>query len=125
MDIFYEGGWAMWAVLAIGLPAWFFTLIAGGVLVFKREPFPLVLGGLLPLLCGLLAILLGVVGYFNGMSMAEQAVAMADVQYRDVMMAEAERMAGYPLYFGLFLGTIPALVGGLCLGLALTLRKSE
>lgn len=123
--MFQEGGWAMYAVLAIGVPAWFFTLIAGGVLIFKRRPLQLVLGGLLPTVCGLLAIQFGAIGYYNGMSMADEAIAFADPSMQDAMLAEAGRMAMYPVYFGLALGTIPTLVGALCFVLALSIRRSE
>ena len=123
--VFQQGGWAMWAVLAIGLPAWFFTAIAAGVLMLKREPLPLMLGGLFPALSGVLAILVGAIGYFLGMSMAADAIAMADPQVRDLMMAEAERVAVYPFYLGLVMGVIPSLIGGVCFALALTLRKSD
>lgn len=106
---FQEGGWSMWAVLAVAMVTHVGALVGVVVSFTKASRGTLfVLAGL-----GVVGVLLtlgvGWVGYSTGMSTAHDAVRFADPELRDSLLTEAEAEAGQNTKFGLVASAWPAL----------------
>ena len=123
MMMFREGGWSMYAITATGFFAWVFAAATLVALLFKRTPLMLGIPGLLAVVFGGVTVLIGLGGYFMGMSAMESALAYADPEHIELMRAEGARMAKYPLYYGLIAGGIPLLDGLFGIVLGISARK--
>lgn len=123
MNAFQEGGASMWGVLCCGGFAHVMAIVALGFMLSKKRG-AIIGTGAASLALGVFSMGVGFVGYFYGMSRAEEAVAFADPEMRAMLLAQGRSEAINNIWFGACTCGIPALAGALALVKGL-LTKTE
>lgn len=111
---FQEGGFAMYGVLCCGGFAHVMAIVALGFM-FGKKRGAIIGTGAAALALGLVSMGVGVFGYLYGMSVAEDAVAFADPEMRDALLAQGRSEAINNVWFGACTCGIPALAGAIAL----------
>lgn len=117
VTMFQEGGWPMYAVLALDVCAGGLVPLAVVVTLIARftnkgRTVALVLG-VLALISAIVPMCAGVGGYFLGMSYVEDAVANVDPEYKQRLLQAGEAEASNNLTFGIGSGCcllVPAIL---------------
>lgn len=117
VNMFQEGGWPMWVVLAVDLCAGGLVPLAVVVTLVARftnkgRTVALVLG-VLALVSAIVPMCAGVGGYYLGMSYVEEAVANVDPEYKQQLLLAGRAEASNNLTFGIGSGCcllVPAIL---------------
>ncbi len=115
-EMFREGGWWMYMVLAIGLMV-YPVLLVSAVLYGSsfRQGAPRrrrrLIAGAMPLVGAIALVAVGVVGWQMGLAEAQAALEMATPEVRDRLWARGQEVAAHPLRAAGVLAILPGLAG--------------
>ncbi|MEZ4458198.1 MAG: hypothetical protein R3E66_00440 [bacterium] len=128
METIHEGGTWTWLLLSWALISHTFAAAGGLACMFVGHRWVrqvrLGVGAILLFFC-IVAVGLGLAGYYLGMQEMQEALQVVIPKYEEQLRAEGTRLARIPLYIGAATAILPGLVGAAAIAFGLRRPKAN